>query len=74
MMPRGLNEPKRIPSHSGGGYATDLSALEAGNIDVAGIEVRPVTQATADPYRTGARGFGGVLLWIRQNGKTWLTR
>ena len=57
-----------------GRFASDLAALDASNIRVEGIEFQPALQATADLYQISAKGFGGTTLWIRQDGKTWVTR
>jgi len=57
-----------------GRYAADLAALDASNIRIEGIEFQPVMQATADLYQISAKGFDGATLWIRQDGKTWVTR
>jgi hypothetical protein len=57
-----------------GRYASDLAALEAGNIRVEGIEFQPSMQATADLYQISAKGFDGATLYIRQDGKTGTTR
>ncbi len=57
-----------------GRYATDLAALDAGSIKADGMEFHPEMQATADVYQIGAKGLGGIVLWIRQDGKTWVTR
>lgn len=57
-----------------GQYAPDLAALDAGNIRVEGIEFQPAMQATADLYQISAKGAGGTTVWIRQDGKTWVTR
>jgi hypothetical protein len=57
-----------------GRFASDLDALDASNIRVEGIEFQPASQATGDLYQISAKGFGGTTLWIRQDGKTWVTR
>jgi len=57
-----------------GRFAADLAALDANNIRVEGIEFQPAMQATADLYQINAKGFGGATVWIRQDGKTWITR
>ena len=57
-----------------GKYATDLAALDAANIRVEGIEFQPALQAIADLYQISAKGFGGAILWIRQDGRTGITR
>jgi hypothetical protein len=57
-----------------GRFAADLAALDAGNIRVEGIEFQPAMQVTQDLYQISAKGFGGATVWIRQDGKTWITR
>ncbi len=57
-----------------GKYASDLDALDAGNLRVEGVAFQPVMQATADLYQISAKGFTGAILWIRQDGRTWITR
>jgi len=57
-----------------GRYASDLAELDAGNIRIEGIEFQPALQTTPDLYQIAAKGFGGAILWIRNDGKTWITR
>ncbi len=56
-----------------GRYASDLSALDASNVRIEGIEFQPSLQATADLYQISAPGFEGAIVWIRQDGKVWVT-
>jgi hypothetical protein len=57
-----------------GRYASDLAALDAGNIRVDGIDFQPAMQSTADLYQISAKGSGGATVRIRQDGKVWVTR
>jgi hypothetical protein len=59
---------------STGRYASSLDALGAGTIRVAGLEFTPAMQATDTMYEISAPGFGGAVLHIRQDGRSWLTR
>ena len=56
-----------------GKYATDLAALDAADIRLEGVEFQPALQAIADLYQISAKGFGGAVPWIRQDGKTGIT-
>ena len=51
-----------------------IAGLDAGTIRVAGLEFTPAMQATDTMYEISAPGFGGAVLHIRQDGKSWLTR
>jgi hypothetical protein len=64
----------RAAAANGGKYATDLAALDAGSISVEGLTFKPVMQATDALYEIAAPGFNGMLVHIRQDGKTWLTK
>jgi hypothetical protein len=57
-----------------GHFAPDLSALDGSDIRVEGIAFKPELQATAETYLIACKGFGGATIWIRQDGKTWITR
>jgi hypothetical protein len=57
-----------------GRLAPDLTALDASNIHVEGIEFQPTMQVSGSAYQISSRGFGGATLWIRQDGKTWIMR
>jgi hypothetical protein len=57
-----------------GRFATDLASLDAGAITIDGLEFRPVLESTANLYEIRAPGFGGAVVHIRQDGRTWLTR
>ncbi len=57
-----------------GRYAASLDALDASNIRVDGADFRPVLQATASLYEITAKGFGGAVAHIVQDGRVWLTR
>ena len=59
---------------SAGRYARSLDALNAGTIIVAGLDFKPVMQATDTMYEISAAGFGGTVVHIRQDGKVWLTK
>ena len=51
-----------------------LDALDASNIRVDGADFRPVLLATASLYEITAKGFGGAVAHIAQDGRVWLTR
>ena len=55
-----------------GRYAADLEALGVRDIHVDGLDFRPSLQVTYSMYEITARGFGGKLLHIRQDGKVWM--
>ncbi len=71
---RRLYYRQRLFKTAQGHLAPDLSALDAKNIHVEGLEFQPTLQVSADAYQINCKGFGGVTAWIRQDGKTWLTR
>jgi hypothetical protein len=54
-------------------YATDLAALNAGNIVVDGLKFTPVLESTGALYEIRAPGFDGLTIHIRQDGRTWAT-
>ncbi|MPY88409.1 MAG: carbohydrate-binding family 9-like protein [Luteitalea sp.] len=55
-----------------GRYAADLSALDVGSIRVDGLAFRPSMKVTDSLYEIRARGFGGAVVHLRQDGKVWL--
>lgn len=55
-----------------GQYATDLTALDAANIRVEGIDFTPSMQVTATQYEISATGFDGAVVRLRQDGKVWV--
>ncbi len=55
-----------------GRYARELSELTAPDIRVEGLEFRPTMQVTDSLYEIHARGFGGAVVHIRQDGRVWL--
>jgi len=57
-----------------GRYADDLAALGQGDIHVEGFAFAPSMQATRELYEISAKGFGGVTMHIRQDGRAWTTR
>jgi len=57
-----------------GSYATTLEALGAADIRVDTIEFRPVMHATPSLYEITARGIGGAVVHISQDGKVWIIR
>ena len=57
-----------------GGYADNLASLGPADIRVDGLAFAPSMQATRDLYQISARGFGGVTVHIRQDGRTWTIR
>ena len=57
-----------------GRYAADLSQLQAGNIQVEGLEFKPSLQVTESLYEIRAAGFDGAVVRIRQDGRVWVTR
>jgi hypothetical protein len=65
-----------------GGYADRLDALGpsaragtgAGDIRVDGFQFRPAIQATPTRYEISAKGFGGAVVHLDQDGRVWLTR
>jgi hypothetical protein len=54
-------------------YASDLAALDAGQIRVEGLEFRPSMQVTPTQYEISAPGFDGAIVHLRQDGKVWIT-
>lgn len=65
---------RRFREANGGKYASDLSALDAGTIQVDGLVLRPVLQVTDSLYEISAPGFNGMVVHLRQDGKVWLTK
>jgi Carbohydrate family 9 binding domain-like len=55
-----------------GRYARELSELTAPEIRVEGLELRPTMQVTDSLDEIHARGFGGAVVHIRQDGRVWL--
>jgi hypothetical protein len=55
-------------------YAADLSALDARDITVDGLEFRPSLQAIDAQYEVRAPGFNGAIVHLRQDGKVWITK
>jgi hypothetical protein len=54
-------------------YASDLTALGAGDIRVQGLTFAPKLQVTDSLYEITANGFNGLVLHLRQDGKVWIT-
>lgn len=71
---RRLYYRQRRARTAGGGYATTLEALNAADIRVAGMDFRPVLDATPSLYEITASGFGGAVVHINQDGRVWITR
>jgi thiamine biosynthesis lipoprotein ApbE len=63
---------RRFAASHDGHYATDLAALDAGNISVDGIAFKPTMQVTDSLYEIVAAGFHGSIVHIRQDGKVWV--
>jgi len=57
-----------------GRYATDLSALDASNIRVDGLELNLSMQVTDSLYELRANGVDGAVVRLRQDGKVWITK
>jgi cellulose/xylan binding protein with CBM9 domain len=57
-----------------GRYAPDLTALDAANIQVEGLEFRPAMQVTNSQYEIVANGFDGAIVHIREDGRVWITK
>ncbi len=57
-----------------GRYAADLRALGDPNIQVEGIDFRPLLEATDSLYEFRAKGFDGAMVHLRQDGRVWVTR
>jgi hypothetical protein len=57
-----------------GRYASNLSALDASEIAVEGLDFRPSMQATDTLYEISAPGFDGATVRIRQDGKVWVSK
>lgn len=57
-----------------GRYASDLASLGAASLTVAGLTFEPVIEATSSLFEISARGFGGAMVRIRQDGRVTLTR
>jgi hypothetical protein len=55
-----------------GRYATELSALNAGNIVVEGLDFKPSLQITDSLYELRAPGFDGATVHLRQDGRVWV--
>ena len=55
-------------------YVTSLDALKAAEIQVEGLEFRPVIQATASLYEISTPGFNGSVVHINQDGRVWVTK
>jgi Carbohydrate family 9 binding domain-like len=56
-----------------GKYADTLEALNAGDVRVDGVDAGPVLQTTRSQYEISAKGFGGALVHINQDGRVWVT-
>jgi hypothetical protein len=57
-----------------GRFAPDLASLDAGTVRVDSLDFQPSMQATPDLYQITAKGFAGATVWLRHDGKTWVTR
>jgi hypothetical protein len=57
-----------------GQYASDLEALQAGEITVEGLTFKPAMQVTDSLYEIRADGFDGAVVRLRQDGRVWVTR
>jgi hypothetical protein len=57
-----------------GSYATNLDALEVGNIRIENMDFKPVMMAGPSTYEITAPGAGGTLVHISQDGRVWVTR
>jgi hypothetical protein len=57
-----------------GRYADTPEALNAGDVRVEGLDAGPVLQTTRSQYEISAKGFGGTLVHINQEGRVWVTR
>ncbi len=71
---RRLYYRQRLFKSAHGSFANDLSALDVKTIQVEGLEFQPAMQVWADTYQINCKGFGGATAWIRQDGRTWMTR
>jgi hypothetical protein len=57
-----------------GHYAAGVAALHADDIQVEGVDFRPLLQTTQSLYEMTANGFDGAVVHINQDGRVWLTR
>jgi len=57
-----------------GTYATTLDALNASNIQAAGVELNPVMHTTASTYEITTAGSDGATVHIVQDGRVWVSR
>ena len=57
-----------------GAYATTLETLNVSNIQVDGLEFRPVMHSTPSFYEVIAPGFSGAVVHIDQDGRVWGTK
>ncbi len=71
---RRLYYRQRTHHRTHGRYASDLAALRAQDVTVAGLRFEPVLTVTPSMYEITAPGFNGATLHIRQDGRTWTTR
>jgi hypothetical protein len=65
---------RRYRAAHDGQYASDLTALDAANIQVEGLPFSPRLQVTDSLYEITAPGFGGAVVHLRQDGKVWVTK
>jgi hypothetical protein len=56
-----------------GRYASDLSLLDVGGIQVEGIDFKPSVHVTESLYEIRANGFDGAVVRLRQDGRVWVT-
>jgi len=68
---RRLYYRQRQYHQSHGRYANNLAALDADNIRVEGLVVRPTLQATDTQYEIRVEGFKNAVLQVRQDGRVW---
>jgi hypothetical protein len=57
-----------------GHYSASVSALQAEDIRVDGVDFRPLLHATPSLYEMTATGLDGAVVHINQDGRVWLTR
>ena len=71
---RRLYYRQRAHRSAHGRYAHDLSMLNAGDIQIEGMEFKPSLQVTDSLYELQANGVDGTVVHLRQDGRVWITR
>jgi hypothetical protein len=71
---RRLYYRQRAFRESHASYAATLDALGPRDLRVEGIDFRPILRGTQSFYEITAKGFGGIVVHIDQDGRVWMSR